>query len=110
MTGGSEVTINKSGTNWFRVTYDVSLDSPTGTSRTSSRAELQVNTTAVPGSQSFGYHRTSASAEDTLTCSKLVQLTLNDVVRVQAVRIAGGDTLTTIANGCRLTIESIDAP
>ncbi len=108
--GGTEVTINEPGTNWYRVTYNIGVDISTGTSRSNSRAELQVNTTAVPGSNAYGYHRTSAAAENTLSKTVVVQLAQNDVVRVQALRIAGTSTLITLANSCTLTIEKVDAP
>ncbi len=108
--GGTEVTINRGGTNWFKITYDLGIDISTGTSRSNSRSELQVNTVAVPGSQGYGYHRTSAAAEQTVSKTVTLQLTQNDVVRVQSVRLAGTSTLITLANSCTLTIEKVDAP
>lgn len=108
--GGTEVTINKTGTNWYEITYDLSLDSSTGTSRSGSQSELQLNTVMVAGTYAFGYHRNAASSEDTMSCTRVLQLTLNDVIRVQAVRISGTDAINTIADGCRLKIALIDAP
>ena len=108
--GGTEVTINRSGTNWFKVTYDLGVDQPNTTSRSNSRAELQVNTVAVAGSDAYGYHRQSSNGEDNLSKTVTLQLTLNDVVRVQLVRHAGTGTLETIADSCTLTIEAVDAP
>jgi hypothetical protein len=106
VSGGTEITINKAGTNWFKVSFDVSIDGTTS-SRSSGRTELQVNGTALPGSLSFTYHRTNTQGEDTASKTVLVELTQNDVIRVQSVRIAGTAPLSTIQNGCSLTIESI---
>jgi len=106
--GGSEITINEDG--WYEITYDVSLDSPVGGSRTTSQTELQSNGTLVAGSRSWGYHRTGSNAEDSLSATLKLNLTSGDVVRVQSVRIAGTDALVTLADGCRLNIQSIDAP
>lgn len=104
--GGSEITINASG--WYEISYDVSLDSPVGNSRSSSETELQLNGSQVAGSLSYGYHRTSASAEDTASATVKLNLTAGDVLRVQSSRRAGNNALVTLANACRLNISSLD--
>ena len=106
--GGSEITINQTG--WYEITYDVSLDAPVGNARTTSQTELQLNGTLVAGTRSWGYHRTSGNAEDSMSATIKLNLTSGDVIRVQSVRVGGGDALVTLANGCRLNIQSIDAP
>ncbi len=97
-----EVTVNKTGR--FTVHYEIGADT-TG-ARSTMECVLQVNTVNVPGSFAYGYHRNSASGENTAACTSVVNLTSGDVVRVQIREVAG--TVVTLANACRLTIEEKD--
>lgn len=101
-----EVTINASG--WYRITYDVSIDVPSGSTRTTSTTFLENNTVEISGTRAYGYHRTSANGLDTISNSLFLNLTATNVIRVRTNQINGGN-LSTVANGCRLTFEFIGA-
>ncbi len=104
--GGSEITINKTG--WYKITYDVSFEDTTN-SRSDSKSRLQVNGVDVAGSVAFAYHRNSNKGFDTGSSTMSIILNLGDVIRVMSEEQAG-NTLATVAHGCRLNIESIDSP
>ena len=104
--GGTAVTINTAG--WYKIEYEVSTDGTTGT-RSIMEAVVQVNGTALPGSTSYAYHRNTAAGEGTASGTIIANLAATDVVRVQGVVIAG-NAVTTVAEGCRLNIQSIDGP
>ncbi len=103
--GGSEITINVAG--WYAITFDLTVDDASN-ARTSSRALLELNGNLVDGSIAYGYHRNTSNGETTASVTLKEVLAVNDVVRVVA-RGEDGD-VQTVADGCRLNIESIDSP
>lgn len=102
--GGSEITINQSG--WYKISYEVTVNDSTGTRRRSTHV-LQVNNTNVPGSVSNGYHRNATTGRTTATATVKLNLSVNDTIRV---RSSATGSVVTVADGCRLNIESIDSP
>jgi len=103
------VTINAAG--WYFIDYQFSADN-TGGTRASAETGITINSLTVfqPGSLGYSYHRNTASGKASFSGRILVQLAVNDVVRVLTHRIGGGSTLTTLADACRLTIISTGAP
>jgi hypothetical protein len=104
--GGTEITINRDG--WCKVNFAVSIDSVSGSSRSSSKTWLEKNGTLVPGTNAFGYHRNANNGEDTASCIIDLQVNKGDVLRLRSTRLAGNATLTTIGHGCRLRIEILN--
>lgn len=100
-----EVTINKTG--WFKVEYEVTADA-TGGGRSSMECKLEQNSTDVPGSFSWGYHRNDVSGETTASATVLINVTSGDTIRVRIREENGG--IETIQEGSRLTISEIDDP
>lgn len=98
------VTINTTG--WYEITFDVSYTT-TANSRTISETLIQVNGVAVPGSYAYGYHRTIVEGHQTTTATIKANLTATNTVRVVGRTFAGGNSIQTLANACRLNIRSI---
>ncbi len=96
-----EVTVNRTGR--FAISYDIGANSTGG--RSTMECVLQVNAVNVPGSFAYGYHRNTASGEDTASARVIVNLTSGQVVRVRIREVAGG--IVTLSNASRLTIEEI---
>ncbi len=104
--GGSEITINRAG--WYKISYDITANGTTGT-RSDAQHFIENNTVLVPGSVSHSYHRTVTPGEQTASATVLVNAALNDVIRVRSL-VSTGTAIVTVANGCRLNIESVDNP
>jgi len=104
-----EVTINTAG--WYFIEYQVSADN-TGNSRSTSEIGVTINslTTFQPGSFGYGYHRNSSDGKGSFTGRILVQLSVNDIIRIRIRRDGSGSTLETLPDACRLTIISTGAP
>lgn len=103
------VTINTAG--WYFIEYQLSADN-TGSSQSGSEVGIMINQllTFHPGSLGYAYHRTSSTGKGSFTGRILVQLAVNDVIRVRTHRDGGGSTLETLPDGCRLTIIGTGAP
>ena len=97
-----QVTINTTG--WYKITYDVTADNAAG-GRTSAFYNMENNTVDIPGSTSGSYHRNSGNGEDTASATFFANLTATDVIRVRG---SATSNVTTIAQGCRLTLEFIE--
>lgn len=102
--GGSEITINTPG--WYRITYEVTCDNG-GNGRRTGIHELELNAAFVSGSRSNSYHRNATDGRNTASATVVLNLALNDVIRV---RSSANASIVTQADSCRLNIESIDAP
>jgi hypothetical protein len=100
------ITSNVSGRFW--VGFDVTTQISSGTNRSTSYAQLEINTgsgfTLVPGTYGGMYNRTNGA--DINSASRRARLDLNpgDEVRVRAARLAGSSTIVTAANGSSLWI------
>jgi hypothetical protein len=101
-----EVTVTQTG--WYEVTYNIGADSDNG-DRSTLEAVLQQNAVDVPGTFAYSYHRTSAAGENTASCTAIVNITANDVMRVR-IRIRDGSGIVTLSNACRLMIRRVDGP
>jgi hypothetical protein len=101
--GGTEITVKKDG--WCRIDFSISIDLTSGSTRTGSKIWLEKNGTFVPGTYSFGYHRNTATGEDSASCATDVEVVKGDVFRLKMTRQSGSGTLSTIAQGCRLRME-----
>ena len=102
--GGSEITINTAG--WYRVAHTVSINNTSNTRSTAS-SSIEVNGVLVSGSKAYSYHRNNNDGFDSSSKTMLLNLAVNDVVRVRSTS-NDGQTLVTVADGCNITIEAID--
>ena len=107
----TDITFGVSGD--FLVTVDISIDLTVlsgSAGRCSSLMRFMLNTGGgfieLRGTRAYGYHRNTASGEDTLTVTRLLSgINNGDIFKVQAARLAGPSTLATIALGSRINIE-----
>jgi hypothetical protein len=100
------VTVTQTG--WYEISYDIGAESTNG-DRSTLEAVLQRNAVNVPGTFAYSYHRTSGEGDDTASCTAVVNITANDVIRVR-IRIEGGSGIQTKSNACRLNIRRVDGP
>jgi hypothetical protein len=100
-----EITINKTGI--FLITANVSTYVSSSTSvRSDSYAIIQKNNSTITGTTMWMYNRLgpdSAQGHNTGSASVILDITSGDVIRVQATRFSGTDTVGIRLNGCRLT-------
>jgi len=91
----------------FRVSTDVS----SGTARSISFAYLERDTgsgySEVDGSRVYMYNRSSNQGENTGTASVILSVGAGDKFRIRVARLAGTDTISTIADGSGLMIVDL---
>jgi hypothetical protein len=102
---GTEITVAKSGK--YKITFDMSTDISSGTSRDTSLAYLTIDDAEVTGSRVWMYNREDSDGENTGSCTLVVDLTAGEVVEVYAVRNSGSDTIVAISGSCRIMMEYI---
>jgi len=102
--GGTELSFANSG--WYKIQYDITYDDGSN-ARTSSRSAIELNAVELPGSVSHGYHRNAAKGENSMSGSVLINVVANDIITVVG---SGTGAITTVANGCRLNVESAPNP
>lgn len=103
--GGTEVTINTTG--WYKISFEVTANTSTGSTAVGQH-DIQVNGTNVSGGRARSFHgKTNGSS--TTTAEIIRSMTAGQVVRVRS-SVTTGSGIVTIAQGCRLNIESIDGP
>jgi hypothetical protein len=106
---GDVLTVNSAirGLIQFRVSTDVS----SGTARSISYAWLERDTgsgySEVDGSRVYMYNRSTASGENTGTASLILSVSAGDKFRIRVARLAGSDTIRTIADASGLMIVDL---
>lgn len=93
-------------TAWYKITFDVSYDN-NGNQQVESETWVEVNGTPVAGSYAYGYHRAVGTGLQTQSSTILLNLTATDTVEVVTQRFAGTNTLSTIAESCRLNMTKL---
>lgn len=108
------VTVNTAG--WYDIVYDVTTEHTSGTGffstdQATAQGSIYINGVEDIDTRAYGWHHGDSGARITFTGRAKVQLAANDDIEVRIVR-SGGDNLglQTVAQGCRLAIQSIDAP
>lgn len=107
-----DITINVTGL--YKVTIDVSTYITSGTGRSDSRAHITLDDGGTAGAveqsgtRCYMYNRTSGTSSNTGSTTAYLNITAGDVLRVYAVRNSGSDTVSTIANQCRISIELVE--
>jgi hypothetical protein len=102
----AQVTITTTGT--YVLTFTVTSDITTGVARSQSAMRLMRGTggpfSVVAGSEGRMYNRLDAQGEATATRTLVLDIIAGDVLKVQAGRIAGTDTVQTLSGASSLTI------
>jgi hypothetical protein len=86
------------------VHYYVTTDLATGTSRTECESRLMLNGVEVPGTRGLMYNRTGTQGGTSATVPVILDLTIGDVLRVEARRLSGGSTTILRNEGSGLVI------
>jgi len=106
-----EIQINVTGR--YLISYQVTLDISSGTSRTSSFAGLYIDPdgsgtySLQPETKSYGYHRNSSNGIMTFGATVVKDLTSNNRLVLGATRLSGFSVLSTVADATRLTIQRL---
>ena len=64
----------------------------------------------IPRSGGFGYHRTSAAGEGTMSKTIIIPLTQSDIITLDSIKyttVGSGGSLSTILNNSNITITKI---
>ena len=103
----AEITVTVAG--WYKFEVDVTTDVTSGTIRSDSYFYLyHVDDTAIiAGTVAWMYNRQATQGENTASVTRIVELAIDDTVKVVALLNSGSNTITTLANGCRITITKI---
>lgn len=101
---GGDITFQRTGT--YKVQYDISIDKDSSNARTNGETAAFLNGVEINGTKVWTYHRNAANGEDTGTALFILDVNLNDQLSIRS-RYGNGDTLTTLANSCRIFIERI---
>lgn len=99
------VIFNRSGR--YRISYDISINVSVGSNRSISETTINFNGTDSVGGRSYGYHRVTSKGHNSASASVILNVILFDSIQIQSRRISGSDTLVTLPNACRLTIERL---
>jgi hypothetical protein len=104
----SEITINNTGEYLISFNFTGDVD---GNSRTGSATRLVLDTgsgfTEVSGARGYAYHRNTTTGENTCGVSTILSLNSGDKIRIESLRISGSNITNALANGTRLTIQSL---
>lgn len=98
------ITINTTGN--YLIQFDAGFVS-TSNSITTCQTSIYKNGSQVVGSVSFSNHTSTSSGRQTASGSIVVPCTATDTLQIEAIRVAGGGSLVTQANGCRINISKL---
>ncbi len=104
----SEIILNISGDYFIHV--EISIEMSSGNSRSSSVARIMKDSGSgfieIKGTRGYAYHRNSSQGTNTISLStNLIGINKNDKIQIEAMRLSGSGTLTTIPNSSRIQIE-----
>ncbi len=102
--GANSISINTDGR--YRVTYRVTT-SVTNNTRSGAEFNLTLNGTAAPGTYSSSYQRNRDVDRNTVTVTKVLNLSSGDIIRVEGRRYSNFGVIETVANGSSLLIERL---
>lgn len=106
---GGEITFNVGGI--YEIVYTVNTNCSSGSSRSSSRAEMQKYSggswSTVAGSEAFMYNRLAGVGWNTCTSSFILTMNAGEKLRVRCGRNAGSDSIVIDAGGSAITIASL---
>lgn len=96
------ITVNIDG--FYEIKYDYSANGNSAT-RSESQSRLTLNGTPIPLTLRPIYHRTTAQGAGSATATKYLQLSVGDVIALQAQRSSGGAPITTEVDGTVLSVK-----
>ena len=106
----AEVTINSTGT--YLIFAHISTDVTVGAARSAAEMKLQIDTGGgfvdIPGTTSFTYNRISTAGKGSCDVTLALNVTTGDIIKIQARRFAGTDTVVT-QNTSSLTIIKVNS-
>lgn len=109
-TGSVEVTVNTTAT--YVVSYTVTTNITSGTSRSESEMRLMLDQGSgynqISGSIGRMYNRNNSQGGNTATRTLILDLSTGDKIKMQASRISGTSTVVTLADGSALTISRVE--
>jgi len=107
--GTATVTINRAGL--YEVTYYITTQNTSGSSRSTSEARLVENVGAgfveIGGTRGGMYNRIANVGLAQASVTIIRHFNATDTLKVQVQRNAGTDTITTYANGCGILVRPI---
>lgn len=93
------------------VVVDVTIYHTTGSARTDSVARLMLDTGAGPaelaGTKTYMYHRMASQGKSSGSIHRIVNMNTGDKISVEVARNSGTGVLKTLANGCRILLQTI---
>lgn len=101
---GLEFTTNYDGK--LRVTYHYSVKTLVGVSETSLNVAIEHNGLIVNGSIST-LNNPQLEYPDSVSCSVILLVSQNDIIRIRCNRINGDDTPTSVENGSNILLEVV---
>ena len=109
--GSAEVTVNETGT--YIVSARMSTDVTVGATRSTSEMKLQLNSGGgfadISGTRSLMYNRVNSAGESSCRITAVLSLTTGDIIKMQARRVQGTDTVVTRAEGCSMLLYKIES-
>ena len=98
----------------YVITFDIAIGKLSTSTRTESVAWVEIDNgpgfEEVLGSRGYGYHRTVAQGDDTISGTIIKQMTQDSVIKIVAARDSGGGSLEYIAESCAITITQFSVP
>ncbi|NQY28438.1 MAG: hypothetical protein HRT69_03095 [Flavobacteriaceae bacterium] len=101
----NSITVTSTGR--YRITYRVT-STVTNNARSGIEFQLTNNNSVVPGTHSSVYQRNNDVNRSTATVIKIMELSANNVIRVQGRRYSNNGNIQTYANGSSLVVEKIN--
>jgi len=102
----ADITINTTG--YYDIRVNVTTYITSGNNRSQSEARLVLNGSFISGTKAYMYNREVSEGGSTGTIDIVKSLTAGDVLKVQCIRQAGGSTINTYPDGCRIVIKKIN--
>lgn len=107
VTNSGEITIEEDG--WYELTYHVSTDVDSGTSRSGSTAKLEIEIGGfwgeLPGTLTHMYNRNDVAGGTSASTTIWHQFATGDKVRLMARQESGTSTITTLPDAVGFTIR-----
>lgn len=108
--GTAPVTILEAGN--YVVSGRMTTDVTVGASRSTSEMKLQVDTGSgfvdIPATRGLMYNRISTVGDSSCRVTAIVTFGVGDIVKIQARRVQGTDTVVTRGDGCSLMLYKIN--
>ncbi|WP_457559028.1 hypothetical protein [Candidatus Harpocratesius sp.] len=109
-TNSSEVTIEEDG--WYEITYHLSTDVDSGTSRSGSTAKIEINIGGLwgdlPGTLTYMYNRNDAVGGTSSSATIWHEFSTGDKIRLLVRQDSGSSTVSTLPDSVGLSVKKED--